>query len=425
MDAYINSFRKNSSIDYTINGTPSKSYLHRALLASFLSDGLSVINLNDCFLSNDINDTISIIKSLGCNVSFDGKSIMVSKDEVKKCNDFTILESASTLRFFIPLLLFLQKKFRVKCKESLLLRPITVYSDIIRECKIIKDKDSFTFDGDLKPGCYYVDGTISSQFISGMLFALPLLDGDSELICSNVTSIGYINMTIDVLNKFGIIISTINNNESITYKICGGQSYKSTTIDIENDYSQVANFVTLGLFFGNISILGMNLKSLQKDIDFLFMDSIKKYVTLKENTLTINKANDLNNLIFDIKDNPDLGPILFVLISIVSGKVTSINRLKYKESNRILSITEELKKLNINMKIDDESFTAMRSKVSYSELVFDSHNDHRVCMALTALALIIYNGIEGIKIRNIECVNKSYPNFFNDLNKLGFMIEMR
>ena len=243
---------------------------------------------------------------------------------------------------------------------------------------------------------YKIDGSISSQYITGLLFALPLLDEDSIIeILPPITSKNYIDMTLEVLNKYQIKYEMHDN----IIKIFKNQSYIAINQFIEGDYSNAAFLDAFNYFNNNIVIKNLNPYSLQGDK--VYIDYFKK---LNEGNVTL-----------DIKNCIDLGPILFVFASLKHGATfINTNRLKIKESDRASAIKEELAKINVNIEILDNKVIVHKTNIINNNIAFNSHNDHRIAMALSLLATQF-----DITINDASCINKSYPHYFKDLKKLG------
>lgn len=386
-----------------IQAQPSKSYAHRLLIASALSKEESVIK--NVVMSNDILATINCIKALGKEVIVTGeenKTVTIrNKDNINEQEEiiFDCLESGSTLRFFIPIALLLNKKVTFKGTPKLISRGIQIYEDICvkQNIKVIKNIDSITFIGKLNPDDFHVQGNISSQFISGLLFALPLLNEDSCItITTPLESKNYVDITIDVLKQSGIIISQKEHN---CYYIVGDQQYQSINNSVEGDYSNSAFLDSLNYLDGNVIINGLNKESYQGD---------KVYIDLFEK---------LNNeyTTCDIKNCIDLGPILFCFASLKHGGCfTGVKRLRIKESDRISDIKEELQKFNIEVIEEEDKVIINNKNITKPNEILNGKNDHRIVMALSIM-LTKFGGV----IEGIEAVNKSYPRFFEDLKSLG------
>lgn len=400
---------KKSIAKGTIKAQPSKSYAHRLLIAGALSKEESVIG--NVILSNDILATINCIKALGKDVIINGdkeKTIIIKNNDSFNIGDqdeiiFDCLESGSTLRFFIPIALLLNKKVTFKGTEKLISRGIQIYEDICnnQNIKVTKNTNSITFIGKIKPDDFHVQGNISSQFISGLLFALPLLEEDSCItITTPLESKNYVDITIDVLKQSGIII---NQKDENSYYVVSSQVYQPINNNVEGDYSNAAFIASLNYLEGDVKIEGLNKESFQGD---------KKYIELFE---------QLNNgyTTCDIKNCIDLGPILFCFASLKHGGCfTGVNRLRIKESDRIGDIKEELQKFNIEVIEEEDKVIINNKHIQKPNFILNGKNDHRIVMALSIMLSKFGGEIEGI-----EAVNKSYPGFFEDLKSLGIEVE--
>lgn len=407
----------------------SKSIAHRAIICASLADKESIISNID--FNDDILSTISCLKQLGADILINKSLVIVKKTiNINFLKEEVILnsnESASTLRFLIPLSSKISKKVTFCGSEKLISRPEVIYKNLYeKENKQFHiNKDNIKIQGSLESETYEIDGNISSQFISGLLFCLPLLEKDSKIIITKeLESVSYIDLTISVLKDFGIDIKKENN---IIY-IKGHQSYKARDYVVEGDYSQASYFLVLGSLNGNIKLTNLNFKSLQGDKAILeILNKLNVKVKNENDSLIVSKTDVfLKNLVFDLKDNPDLAPILTILLSQIKGDfcLTNVKRLKYKESNRIISIEDELKKLNIDISHDENNIYIKGSfnLVLDNDIMLFSHNDHRIFMALAVLGALV-SGHGKIIIEGVECINKSYPMFLTDLEKLNIKIK--
>ena len=383
---------------------PSKSYAHRLLIAAALTNKkCCVTNIE---LSNDINATINCLETLGKKVTFDNNKVIV--ETLKNFNElddvliFNCLESGSTLRFFIPLALTLDKTVIFKGTEKLISRGISVYEEICakQNIKVIMEQNQITFNGLLKPDTFNIPGNISSQFITGLLFTLPLLDSDSYVnITTNLESANYVDITLDVLRLSGIEIVNIDNR----YIIKGSQEYQVSNFIVEGDYSNAAFLDALNYLDGNVELIGLKENSIQGDKIY------KKYFKLLSCGYT---EIDLQNAI-------DLGPILFVMASIFHGAhFINTKRLKIKESNRINDLALELNKFGINVEEYDNEVIIKKQELQKPTEILTGHNDHRIVMSLSVLLTLT-----GGYIQDEDAVKKSYPRFFEDLKQIG--IEVR
>ena len=262
----------------------------------------------------------------------------------------------------------------------------------------------------LKTSTVYLPGNVSSQYISGLLYTLPLLDGDSKIfITTELESKNYIFMTLDVLKKYSISIDTnifsdTLSNQQIYFIIKGKQKYISNNFTIEGDYSNIA-FIDAFNYFGNsINIFGLNPNSLQSDIVY------KKYFDMLNNGFC---EIDISNCI-------DLGPVLITFAALKNGgKFIGTKRLKIKESDRGNAIATELKKCNADINVYDDEIIVNKKELQKPTTPFSTHNDHRIAMSLSLLS-----NIYDIEINEYECVNKSYPTYFDDLKNLGLLFNI-
>ena len=399
----------------------SKSQAHRAIIASSLAKGKSVIsNIN---YSDDVLATIGTMKKIGAKfiknpgqliISGSGR-IVINDDNFVECN-----ESGSTLRFVTPLFALSKQKVVFTGKKSLFQRPLGVYETIFKQMNLQyqKNDDSLIVSGELLPGKYEIPGNISSQFISGMLFSLPLLKEDSELvILKPYESKGYVDMTIDVLGAAGIIITPTKDG----YFIQGNQTYKPINLRIEGDYSQMAIYAVMGVLGNDIFCRNMTYPSLQPDSRIVdFIKNVGGEVEIKDNGIQFFKSKT-TAAIFDVSQSPDIAPALAILAAFSKGKskITNAYRLKYKESNRLLSIYSTLKTIGVEVDLSEDELI-IEGIEKYAGAQFDSFNDHRIVMAAAASSV---RSTKQIVIKNAQAVNKSYPDFFSDLVTLGAVID--
>lgn len=403
---------------------PSKSLSHRAIIAAGLAKGKSIIS--NILFSKDILATISAIEAIGANVIKNDNSLIIEgKGYTERINDIIDSnESGSTVRFMIPIALTVDKPVTFVGKNNLVNRPLDVFLNIFDEQNIKYEKNDDTylplkvFNG-MKPGEFKIRGDISSQFITGLLYALPLLKGDSKIIITTeLESKGYIDLTIDMLNLFGI---TIINNDYKEFIIKGNQEYKAHDYQVEGDYSQSAFFLVADLLGSDINLLAMNPNSHQGDKKII--EDIKAFggkIEFKNNILKAYPTKT-KGAIIDFSQSPDLGPALAVLASLSEGKTEFINalRLRIKECDRITCVRTELEKLGASIKEFDAGMEFI-GKDSLNGGILDSHNDHRLRMSFAILGTVLK---EEIIIKNAECVSKSFPNFFEVFESLGGKIK--
>ncbi len=383
-----------------VSAPPSKSFAHRYLIGSVLSRGKCVIkNIAD---SDDISATLSCIEQLGGSVTKDGNTVTViptAKSQIENAV-FDCKESGSTLRFFIPVVLSTgAKNCTFSGSERLLARGIKEYEKLFEnsDVKIKSDEKSIEVNGTLSAGNYEISGEVSSQYTTGMLFALSSTPGKSTLkITGNAESRAYVDMTIKVLKDFG---ADIRETEKNFFEINGNGRLSPGEFTVEGDWSNAAFLIALSRLAGTISVSGLNENSVQGD----------RFCTAAFDAL------DGENAEIDLKDCPDLAPILFSYAAYKNGgKFTNTRRLRVKESDRANVMAEELKKFGANVKVYENSVEIEKTQLKPPIVPLCGHNDHRIVMALSVLAVVF-----GAEIDGAEAVNKSYPDFFRDIKKAG------
>ena len=378
---------------------PSKSMAHRLLICAGLSKGES--RIWGVAPSEDMKATMDCLKALGAEIEYDGENAEIRGIDFEKVNKalLSCRECGSTLRFFVPIALLFGKEINFSGSERLFSRNMSVYETICKEqgMRFELSKDGLLVCGKLKSGIYEVRGDISSQFISGLLFALPLTSGDSEIrILPPIESRPYIDMTISALSSFGIKAEFTDENR---IAIKGNQEYRERELTVEGDYSNAAFFDALNLVGGDVSVTGLEPVSLQGDR--VYKNLFKK---IKNGAAEI-----------DLSDCPDLGPICMALAAECGGaKFTGTRRLRIKESDRCKAMAKELLKFGVKSDIKDNEMTVFPSDIKAPKEVLSGHNDHRIVMALSCL-LTKYGG----EIDGAEAVSKSLPDFFPRLQKLG------
>lgn len=383
-----------------VSAPPSKSFAHRYLIGSVLSRGKCVIkNIAD---SDDISATLSCIEQLGGSVTKDGNIVTVIPTNEKQIENavFDCKESGSTLRFFIPVVLATgAKNCMFLGSERLLARGIKEYEKLFEnsDVKIKSDEKSIEVNGTLSAGNYEISGEVSSQYTTGMLFALSVLDGKSTLkITGNAESRAYVDMTIKVLKDFG---ADITETEKNFFEINGKGRLSPGEFTVEGDWSNAAFLIALSRLVGTISVSGLNENSVQGD----------RFCTAAFDAL------DGENAEIDLKDCPDLAPILFAYAAYKNGgKFINTRRLRVKESDRANVMAEELKKFGANVKVYENSVEIEKTQLKPPIVPLCGHNDHRIVMALSVLAAVF-----GAEIDGAEAVNKSYPDFFRVIKKAG------
>ena len=388
----------------TVAAPPSKSMAHRLLLCAGLARGTSVVQ--NVAPSQDILATLDCLEALGARYTFENGVVTIAGTDPVRAAEGTLLpcrESGSTLRFFLPLCLLSDRERTLSGSGKLLSRPLGVYEDLCRARGLgyARTEDSVTVRGPLQAGRYAIPGGISSQFVSGLLFALPLLPGSSALeLVPPVESRSYIDMTLQALGAYGVSAAWAGEH---ALSIPGGQQYQSRTLRVEGDYSNGAFLEALNLAGGDVTVTGLDPDSLQGDR--VYGDY---FAQLQKGPATL-----------DLTDCPDLGPVLFAAAALLHGGVfTGTRRLKLKESDRGAAMAQELAKFGIVLDQEADRITVRPGTLRPPAVPLDGHNDHRIVMALTLLATRT-----GGTILGAQAVNKSYPDFFETLSRLELEVE--
>ena len=390
----------------------SKSLSHRYLLAASLAEGISQID--NILESDDLVATQKALRSLGIKINYNqvsgGKLRVINN--IIDCN-----ESGTTLRFLVPIVMLTNEEVTFIGKGRLLSRPLSVYEELFNNQYYFKhlSNEKLVVKGKLKSGEYLIDGSVSSQFISGLLFALPLIDGDSKLILKNsLESKPYVNLTIEILNKFGIKINEIDTG----YEVKGNQVYQAGQFTVEGDYSQAAFWIVAATLNDQITIDNLDPNSSQGDKEILeILTKMGGKYKFNDQSLIVYQS-ETKGITIDLAHIPDLGPILMILASLSKGKTTflNVNRLKIKESDRLLAMKDALIRLGVKIKLMENQAVITGQPELVGDVELSTYGDHRIAMAL-AIAATRTKGY--IKLDDASVINKSYPTFFKDYQKLG------
>jgi len=422
---------KPGNLKGTIEIPPSKSYSHRAVIAAALAENGKKSKIDNLKFSVDITTTTDIMENWGAEIErFESALEIIGnggkvapRDKYVQCN-----ESGSTIRFLIPVGITSENELVFDGKGKLVDRPLDSYYKIFKEqglkYETIGGKLPLTVNGKLKSGNYEIDGNISSQFITGLLYALPLLEGDSKLIINkNLESKGYVDLTLEILKLAGI---EIVNNDYKSFDIRGNQTYKPFNYTVEGDYSQVAFWIVAGIISANrdneVKCLHVNKNALQGDREIIeIVTRMGANLEIFDDYVIV-KPSKTKGTVIDISQCPDIGPVLTVLAALSEGETRIINgkRLRIKESDRITSIKTELNKLGGNVSEEGDSLIIQGVEEFRGGVTVNAWNDHRIAMSL---AVASTRCEEEIILEEAESVRKSYPHFWDDFVKMGGEIE--
>lgn len=401
----------------TVNVPPSKSDVHRAIICAAMANGVS--RISPVALSNDIKATIGCIKALGAEavlennvLTVDGTNMYKNKTALLDCG-----ESGSTLRFFIPIAAVGNVNATFVGKGKLPQRPIGIFTEALPKAGTVCKTEGrlpLEIKGQLKSGIFEIPGNVSSQFITGLLLALPILEGDSEIVLTSpLESVGYIAMTIRTMKQFGVNIDTTENG----WYIEGGQTYKSCNYTTDGDWSQAAFFMVLGAIGGKVTIKGVAKDSTQGDKKCAeILAEFGAKVTQSDNEVTVEKG-DLKAITIDASQIPDLVPVLSVCAAFAEGttKIINAERLRIKECDRLKATAELLNNLGGKVKelSDGLEITGVSSLKGGN---VNGYNDHRIVMSAAVCAARSDSDITATFAMSI---NKSYPDFYIDYNSIG------
>lgn len=398
-----------------ISAPPSKSYAHRYIIAAFLAG--KPCKIQNVGFSDDVNATVSAILSLGGMIEKKGDTVFISGRKKVKNVVVDCFESGSTLRFLMPVAAALGINAEFCGSERLLARPI---EDIARAieghgAKIV----GHNVKGQLKNGVYRLNAGLSSQFTSGLLFALSAINGESEIILEgDSVSKGYIDITVSVLKEFGVKVCKTDAG----YKIIGGYNNPPACVLVEGDWSGAAFPLCVGALCGIATVKNLKYPTLQPD--GAIVDILKAFgaiVSADKNGITVKKGDLKGVKEINCEDFPDIAQVISSVAAFCKGEtmLTGVSRLKIKESDRINAIISTLSACGIAAEYDGERLTVFGGKPKGGS--FSGGNDHRTVMS----AAVIGSAADGAStIDGAEHVAKSYPNFFEDLKLLGGTVDV-
>lgn len=406
---------RRSEVHGTIAAPASKSYTHRAIICAALAEGSS--RIRNALLSADTEATMRACRALGANVSgekelkINGTEQLVAPKKPINCG-----ESASTMRFFIPIAALAKGTTVLTGEAGLLKRPMQPIADALNqlgvECASASGFPPVTVHGGgIRAGKARIRGDVSSQFISGLLFAAPRAEGSVTVeVTTELESRNYVDITLDVLGKFGIVVSASARRFAIS-----PQHYKPCDYTVEGDFSSAAFMLAAGALHGSAKVTGLNPASRQGDAEIIgILKKMGCSISRSGGAFTA-EASALRGVRIDASNIPDLVPILAVLGCFAAGKTTIFNaqRLRIKESDRLAAMCAALRRMGAKISETKDGLVIEKSALHGASI---GTGDHRIAMACAVAAL----GAEGsTTIENAECVSKSYPDFFNDLEALG------
>lgn len=410
----MNTIVKPTGLSGSIEAITSKSYVHRALISALISGKKSEIYCNN--LSDDITATANALKSIGCDIEYKNNYFTVTpKENYNLTCEIDCGESGSTLRFILPVICALGIDATLIMRGKLSKRPMTPLIEILEKngCNIKKKENKLSVSGNLKPNTYEIAGNISSQYITGLLFTLPLLESNAKVVVKgDFQSKSYVNLTVDVLERFGLIVNEVDNCYSL------GDTYSTVNkISSDGDWSNSAFWLCAGaLSDEHITVTGLDLNSVQGDKKIVeILEKFGAEALLKQNSVSVKKG-ILKGTTVDASDIPDLVPILSVVASFSDGKtvINNVERLRLKESDRIKTTVEMITNLGGRAEVKDNSIIIYHSPLKGGTV--NSYNDHRIVMSSAVAGIFAESQVT---ILNSEAVNKSYPKFFKDFEKLG------
>lgn len=407
-----------SFVSGEIKAPASKSMTQRAIAAAMLADGQSII-LNPSYCDDSLA-AMSIAVGLGAKVKPEAGELRITGGREMKEKKLNCGESGLAVRMFSPIAALYPAEILINGNGSLKKRPMFMLGDALSQLGVkCISSDGFlpvSITGPLKGGHCEIDGSLSSQLLTGLLMALPLAEEDSEIKVSNLKSKPYVDMTLKVLNDFGVTVT--HDNYKVFY-VRGRQNYTAHNFTVESDWSGGSFLLVAAAINGNLKVTGLRADSLQSDMKILkALEQAGADLKIHDDFIEVKKST-LRAFEFDATDSPDLFPPLVALAAYCDGttKIRGASRLQHKESNRSSALIEEFEKMNIRIERNDDFLFITGGKVQGARV--NSHEDHRIAMAAAVAAM----GATGkIIIKDSHCVAKSYPGFYNDLRKAGAIV---
>jgi len=407
-----------SYVSGQVKAPPSKSMTQRAIAAAMLADGQSrILNPSYC---DDSLAAMSIAVSLGARVDPEANKITITGSGELKERKLNCGESGLAIRMFSPVAALYDEEIVITGGGSLKKRPMNMIGDALNQlgaqCTSTDGYLPLTIKGPMKGGYCEIDGSVSSQLLTGLLMSLPITEVDSSIKVNNLKSRPYIDMTISVLKEYGIEI--FNDNYEL-FRVKGRQKYSPVTFEVESDWSGGSFLLVAGAVNGNLKVTGLRTGSYQSDMAILrALEQAGAVMKISDGLIEVSKST-LQAFEFDATESPDLFPPLVALASYCTGVsiIRGASRLKHKESDRAETLSEEFGKMNIKVELKDDCLLVTGGTVKGARV--NSRGDHRIAMAAAVAAL---GASDKVFIKDSHCVAKSYPRFFDDLRSLGAVI---
>ena len=407
-----------SAIKGTLKAPASKSMTQRVIAAALLADGQSIIH-NPSYCDDSLA-AMSIAVGLGARVEPQVNELKINGSAVLKEPKLNCGESGLAIRMFSPIAALYPAEIKMVGANSLKKRPMFMIEEALNQlgvkCTSSGGFIPLTIEGPIVGGYCEIDGSVSSQLLTGLLMALPLAAGNSEIRVNNLKSKPYIDMTIQILKSFGI---SVENRDYSLFRIQGNQKYIPQSYTVEGDWSGGAFLLVAGAINGQLCVRGLRSDSMQSDkLIVNALENAGAHIISGENQIEITRS-ELKAFEFDATESPDLFPPLVALASYCEGisTIKGVSRLIYKESDRAKALQEEFSKMGIKIEINDDLMFVIGGKPQGARV--ESHDDHRIAMAIAVASL----GATGkVSIRDSQCIAKSYPGFFDDLRRVGAVV---
>ena len=419
-----------SILSGTIHAPASKSSMQRACAAALVRKGISVIH--NPGTSNDDKAALSIIREMGCEITINTNELIIDSSKAfihstSNIHNVTSIincgESGLSIRMFTPIVALSKNKITINGEGSLLKRPMDFFDEILPQLNVVinsnQGKLPLQINGPLQPKNIEIDGSLSSQFLTGLLMAYAAADANNVSIKVNdLKSKPYVDLTLKVMKDFDLHVPANNNYESFTFnKPINQQTNQPINYTVEGDWSGASFLLVVGAITGNIIVKGLDIQSTQADKKIVeALQDCGAVISIRDNEIEISSSNNLKAFHFNATDCPDLFPPLVALASYCNGTtvIEGVSRLAHKESNRALTLQQEFVKMGVQIELQDDLMMIKGSPVKAAKV--HSRQDHRIAMACAVAAL---KADGEIIIEEAEAINKSYPDFYDHLKKLG------